>query len=471
MLCVGLNAQDKRGIRAVWLTTAYGLDWPHSGISSSKAELECLLDDLKKLNINTVMFQCRIRGDVVYNSAIEPRNGVFDCFNYDPLAFAIEECHKRGMECHAWMVCIPVGSDLAVKKHGKNSIVNKQKKLVVHNKGNWFLDPSKSGTAEYLADLASEIVRKYDIDGIHLDYIRYPDDYKNFPSKYWASRKDAASERRDNISKIVCRISEKVRSIDNDIKISCAVIGKYRSTLRFSSKGWDAYDCLGQDVETWIKNGYVDVVYPMTYFKDNDFYPFVADWCERFGSDKVVPVLGAYRVDPREGDWHAMELVKQLKFCKGIGNNNVGFYRAEHLVRDMKGISSCLAVNDSPFIPLVPVCKEYEKKIEIPVIESFSRLGDFSWSVSLQKNNNVRKYILYASEKYPVDIRNPYNIVDDNIIGCNYKYVDVYNSEKFTFFAITAVDAYGNESEPLYITLPYFRGIYWEYIKSGRYFY
>ena len=108
------NAADspKHEIRAVWLTTVYGLDWPKrpatsaSGIKAQQQELCRILDKLQDANFNTIFLQVRLRGDVIWNSAIEPASPVFSgktgtMPGYDPLAFAIEEIHKRGMECHA----------------------------------------------------------------------------------------------------------------------------------------------------------------------------------------------------------------------------------------------------------------------------------------------------------------------------------------------------------------------------------
>ena len=116
-----LYAQSpKHEVRAAWITAVYGLDWPSTrattpaGIRKQKAELIEILDKLKEANFNTVLFQTRTRGDVLYQSDIEPYNAILTGKvggnpGYDPLAFAVEECHKRGMECHAWLVSIPLG--------------------------------------------------------------------------------------------------------------------------------------------------------------------------------------------------------------------------------------------------------------------------------------------------------------------------------------------------------------------------
>ena len=111
----------KHEVRAAWITAVYGLDWPQTratspeSIRKQQAELIEILDRLKAANFNTVLFQTRTRGDVLYKSAIEPYNSILTGKvggdpGYDPLAFAIAECHKRGMECHAWMVTIPLGN-------------------------------------------------------------------------------------------------------------------------------------------------------------------------------------------------------------------------------------------------------------------------------------------------------------------------------------------------------------------------
>ena len=124
----------KHEIRAIWLTTIYGLDWPHkpatseAALKAQKQELCDILDRLAAANFNMVFLQVRMRGDVIYRSSIEPASRTFSgkygvMPGYDPLAFAVEECHKRGMECHAWFVTFPVGTDKTVKEQGKLSVV------------------------------------------------------------------------------------------------------------------------------------------------------------------------------------------------------------------------------------------------------------------------------------------------------------------------------------------------------------
>ena len=130
---LSIVAQPKHEVRAAWVTAVYGLDWPRTRattpqtIRKQKEELIDILDKLKAANFNTVLFQTRTRGDVLYPSAIEPFNSILTGKTggnpgYDPLAFAVEECHKRGMECHAWMVTIPLGNKKDVASLGNRSV-------------------------------------------------------------------------------------------------------------------------------------------------------------------------------------------------------------------------------------------------------------------------------------------------------------------------------------------------------------
>ena len=176
----------KRETRAVWLTTYASLDWPKAkatgpdGAEAQKAELRRILDRLQEARLNTVLLQTRVRGSVIYPSAIEPWDACLTGTagrspGYDPLAFAIEECHRRGMECHAWMVTIPLGGRKHVAALGRSSVTKKKPAICVPYKRQYFLNPGHPQTKEYLMSLVREVVERYDVDGVHFDYLRYPE--------------------------------------------------------------------------------------------------------------------------------------------------------------------------------------------------------------------------------------------------------------------------------------------------------
>ncbi|WP_462340802.1 glycoside hydrolase family 10 protein, partial [Paraprevotella clara] len=137
-------SSPKRETRAVWLTTFSSLDWPKNkatspvGIKAQQDELCRILDRLKEVNINTVLLQTRVRGSVIYPSAIEPWDGCLTgtpgrAPGYDPLAFAVRECHKRGMELHAWLVAIPCFKVSAATRMGNRSVLKTHPKLCVRH--------------------------------------------------------------------------------------------------------------------------------------------------------------------------------------------------------------------------------------------------------------------------------------------------------------------------------------------------
>ena len=191
-----VNAQKtvvpKHEYRAVWLTVIENLDWPKTlattpqTVENQKQELVSLLDTLQAMKVNTVLLQTRVRGDLIYPSSIEPFShlftGVEGCSpGYDPLAFAIEECHKRGMQLHAWIVTMPVGKDEHIAMAGKISLPRRKRSLCSHYDGAWYMEPGNPATSDYIVSIVKEIVEKYDVDGIHLDYVRYPDKNKGYP--------------------------------------------------------------------------------------------------------------------------------------------------------------------------------------------------------------------------------------------------------------------------------------------------
>ena len=159
----------KHEVRAVWIATIGGIDWPRTKATDArstekqKQELITILDKLKKANINTVLLQTRIRGSVIYPSDIEPWDNAITgkagkAPTYDPLAFAVEQCHQRGMELHAWLVSIPLGTVSRQQSYGSKSITKHHKSLCKTVSGNMFMIPGQPGTADYIAALAKEIM-------------------------------------------------------------------------------------------------------------------------------------------------------------------------------------------------------------------------------------------------------------------------------------------------------------------------
>ena len=321
----------KYEVRAAWVTTLYALDWPKTKATSPETtrrqqeELCDLLDRLKAAGINTVLFQTRSRGDVSYPSRIEPFSTVFTGQpagnpGYDPLAFAVEQCHRRGMEIHAWMVAIPVGNAKHARALGRLSVTRKQPAICMTYRGVNLLNPAHPKTREYLASLVCEVVERYDVDGIHLDYLRYPEHAARFPdgAEYRRSGRDRslAQWRRDNITAIVRHIYREVKVRKPWVKVSTCPVGRLHDTDRYPAGGWNALDAVYQDAAAWLSEGIQDQIYPMMYYSGNFFYPFALDWAEHAAGRQVVPGLGIYCLDAKEGNWPLSEVERQIRFTR-----------------------------------------------------------------------------------------------------------------------------------------------------------
>ena len=463
LVCVTASAQPKHEIRATWLTTLGGMDWPNNkatsteGIRRQQQELCDILDRLKEANFNTVMLQTRLRGDLIYPSAIETfpealtgKSGKNP--GYDPLAFAIEECHKRGMELHAWIVTIPAGNNRQVKLLGKHSVVKKYRQICKQHDRAWFLDPGHPKTADYLSNIVREIVTKYDVDGIHFDYIRYPENAHRFPDRdthrKYGKGKDLKLWRRENITNIVRRLYSEVKQVKPWVKVSSSPVGKFKDTSRYSSLGWNAYETVYQDAQSWLKEGIHDALFPMMYFKDNHFYPFVLDWKENDNGRWVVPGLGIYFLSPKEKDWPLDEMSRQLYFTRQSGLAGHAFFRNKFLMDNVKGIWDEIQHEFYATPALIPPMTWQDSiapSVPTSPIHEFQADGRvrLAWEASKDNHELPVVYHLYASATYPVDTENAHNLFATHL-----KDTTITGKEGY-YYAVTSADRYGNESAPL----------------------
>lgn len=442
-----LAAQPKYEVRAVWLTTIGGIDWPHSyagsarSIERQKDELRDILDRLQRANINTVLLQTRIRATTIYPSAYEPWDGCLSgkpgkSPGYDALKFAIDECHRRGMELHAWVVAIPVGKWNAA---GCVRLRKRHPGLVRKIGDEGYLDPEKPQTAEYLADLCAEITGNYDIDGIHLDYIRY---HETWPMK--VSRRQG----RTNITNIVRAISRRVKSIKPWVKMSCSPIGKYKDLSRFSSYGWNAYERVCQDAQAWLRDGLMDELFPMMYFRGNQFYPFALDWNEHSYGRIVAPGLGIYFMSPGEKDWPLADITREMLTLRHYGMGHA-FFRSKFFTDNVKGIYDFTAQSFNQYPALIPPMT-WQSSAHPSAPSGLSRrtLEDkvevLSWTPT-DKDTTRIMYNVYSSREYPVNTDDARNLTVVRLRKSSL----IIPHDPTRHYAVTATDRYGNESTPL----------------------
>lgn len=442
-----LAAQPKYEVRAVWLTTIGGIDWPHSYASSNysierqKDELRTILDRLQHANINTVLLQTRIRATTIYPSEYEPWDGCLSgkpgkSPGYDALKFAIDECHRRGMELHAWVVAIPVGKWNAT---GCARLRKRHPGLVKKIGAEGYMDPEKPQTAEYLADLCAEITGNYDVDGIHLDYIRY---HETWPMK--VSRRQG----RANITNIVRAISHRVKSIKPWVKMSCSPIGKYKDLSRFSSYGWNAYERVCQDAQAWLRDGLMDALFPMMYFRGNQFYPFALDWSEQSYGRIVAPGLGIYFMSPGEKDWPLSDITREMLTLRHYGMGHA-YFRSKFFTDNVKGIYDFAKETFNRHPALIPPMTW--ESTTIPATPSALNRKKHSGDVEIlswrpvEKDTTKIMYNVYCSREYPVNTDDACNLMMTRL----QKTSIIIPRDPSRYYAVTALDRYGNESKPL----------------------
>ena len=432
--------QPKYEVRAMWLTTIGGIDWPHSyarsseGIEKQKQELRDILDKLKKANINTILLQTRVRATTIYPSDLEPWDGCLSgqpgvSPGYDALQFAIEECHRRGMECHAWVVTIPIGKWNGA---GCRNLRRTHPELLRKIGEEGYMNPEHTGTADYLARICRDLTRRYDIDGIHLDYIRYPETWRIAVPRW---------QGRENITRIVRKIHDAVKSEKPWVKMSCSPIGKYTDLSHHSSHGWNAYEKVCQDAQGWLRDGLMDQLYPMMYFRADQFYPFAADWAYHAYGRTVAPGLGIYFLDPREGKWQLQDVTRELHVLRQLGLGHT-YFRSKFFTDNTKGIYD-YACNYVDLYPALVPPMTWQSN-HMPVAPSTLRV-EYGQQTRLSWSGASPYYNIYASREFPVNTDDVRNLIAQRVEGQSI----CINLAAERFYAVTAMDRYGNESNAM----------------------
>lgn len=434
----------------MWLTTIGGLDWPHSYARSEASakvqqqELRDILDKLKAANVNTVLLQTRIRGTVIYPSLYEPWDGCLSGVpgtppGYDALEFAIDECHKRGMELHAWVVTIPVGK---WNKAGCQRLRKRYPKMIKKIGDEGYMNPESDETALFLGKICREITENYDVDGIHLDYIRYPEKWQ---------LKVTREQGRRNITAIVRRIHDEVKAVKPWVKLSCSPVGKHDDLTRYRSNGWNARTKVCQDAQGWLRDGLMDELFPMTYFRGNQFYPFILDWSENSYGRIIAAGLGIYFLSSKEKDWDLDVVKRQMGVLRRYGLGHA-YFRSRFFTGNTKGIYDFAKDEVDSHPALIPPMTWESTSIPLPPLTldiSHTDKGDYLvWSGAVDLSDcPYLLYNVYASPTWPVDICDARNLIATRLQKKELLVARKTGTEEL-HYAITAMDRYGNESAP-----------------------
>ena len=448
------NAQVARETRAVWLTTNFRLDWPPPVYNqeTQKKELIKILDDLKDKKFNTIYFQVRFNGTVLYKSAYEPYSyyitgDVGGLPNYDPLEFILKEAHTRGMEVHAWINMINsfTGTENKILEN-RDHLFKKHPEWLIQwfddNKKSYWLDPGIPEARAYLTNIVTEVAANYDVDGIHFDFLRYPGRTFNDQLSYSTYGEGVNKDdwRRDNLTKLVESIYFSVKAVKPLIKIGVAPIGIYKN--KPGATGWEGYSEVYQDSREWLKRGIIDYVVPQIYwdFKTNPHFDIVAkDWQDNSFNRSVILGVGAYQktVYP--------EMDKMIAYARHINSGGVAFFRYGNIKNANFSLFNEYAYpNDMPWIKLnLP---NPPQNLNFQLSGSFNSNIKLFWEKPDEQPENVKYYSVY---RLP-DANSPFNSTTIyDIISCNKTSIQVPMHRPRTIknlFAVKSLNSLFNES-------------------------
>lgn len=331
-------AQD--GMRGVWVSSVANIDYPsQQGLSADqlKSEADTILNNIAAMGLNTVFLQVRPSADALYQSALFPWSryvsgtaGQAPDGDFDVLAYWVEGAHSRGLQLHAWL------NPYRITRDGKEELdalpetspAKQHPEWVVEYEGNYYFNPGLPAVQQLVVDGAAEIVRNYDVDGIHLDDYFYPGtDFNDATAyaRYGDDFDDIGDWRRDNVNTLIASLDETVHAINPELSFGVSPAGiwdnKADNPKGSDTNGRSSYREIYCDSVEWVKRGTVDYICPQLYwsigYEIADFEVLV-DWWQDIVSTSDVALyigIGAYRAAEAEpGDvWYGTaELERQL---------------------------------------------------------------------------------------------------------------------------------------------------------------
>lgn len=384
----GAPPAPMREFRAAWVASVANIDWPSKpGLSTEqqKRELLAILDRAVRLNLNAIILQVRPACDALYKSPYEPWSEFLTGRTsrapepfYDPLAFAVEEAHKRGLELHAWFNPYRASHPKGKSPPSADHISKKHPELVRSYGAYLWLDPGEPEVQIHTLNVILDVVRRYDIDGVHIDDYFYPYrvkdgagnivDFPDEPSwnRYRASggKLSRYDWRRENVNAFVKRLYKAIKAEKRWVKFGVSPFGIWRPGYPPQIQGFDQYVELYADPRKWLRNGWLDYFTPQLYWRidsPGQSYPVLLKWWveQNVRHRHVWP--GNYT--SKAGEWRAQEIVRQIQCTRDQSGatGNVHF-SMKALLRNHAGLADLLAKGVYAQPALVPASPWLDNK-------------------------------------------------------------------------------------------------------------
>jgi uncharacterized lipoprotein YddW (UPF0748 family) len=466
--CAG-QPSPKYEMRAAWVATIGGIDWPPRtrDAEEQRRALIAILDDLHEKKFNAVFFQVRTKGTVFYRSQYEPwaselSGTVGRDPGWDPLAVAVAEAHKRGMELHAWWNAAKISG----KENGSGAapasrIVPTHPEWAHLFDGEWWLDWGNPQARADLTVCAMEVALGYDIDGIQFDYLRYPgpgiDDADLF--RRYGSGMERDEWRRSNITAFVRDFYRTLQKEKPRVKVGSTPIGIYTS-IPGAQSSFNGFDGVYQDSRRWLREKIHDYVAPQIYWdigeqrtpNDPDFAALCLDWVrERYGRQVYIG-MGAYRDNVRN------ELAAEIAMTRRLHADGQTYFRYRHIA-DFPFESS---VYPHPAIVPPMVWKDSVPPLppeNIRTIVDARGTAAVSWQApaAAADGDLPYRYVVYRSSVQPVATDDANNICAVLPAAVTHYRDDRSGGGAQYAYTVTALDRLNNESTGMTLQQEYER--------------
>lgn len=462
--------EPAREFRAAWVATVANIDWPsnrHLGVREQQAELIAIFDRAAALNLNAILFQVRPMGDALYASRLEPWSefltgemGKAPRPAWDPLAFAIEEAHKRGMELHAWINPYRASHPDARSERSSNHISRTNPGIVRRYGSYLWLDPTDEATKTHTLNVILDIVRRYDVDGIHYDdyFYPYPDyaggadfpDHANW-SRYQRNGGTLSRDdwRRAHVNDFVHRLYEAVKREDRRVKVGVSPFGIWRPDHPKGIEGLDQYAMLYADAKLWLNNGWIDYFSPQLYWPIDQrpqAYKRLLDWWigENRHHRHIWPGNFTSRINHSPTSWKPEEIINQIAATRERpgATGNIHFSMVA-LMENRHGISNMLRRGPYAEPALVPPSPWLGNTAPTRPRAGIRHLpnGDIQVSWESPQGEDLRVWAIYTRSGGDWRMRLvPAHKTNSGILRLS-------ANENITDIAVSAVDRLGIESD------------------------
>lgn len=456
LLCVlwltAAHPATKREFRGAWIQTVFQEQYQRRSTLDNQKALKAMLDALKATGINAVIFQVRPSADAFFQSDIEPWsrhltgcNGVAPKPQWDPLQFMIDECHARGMELHAWLNPYRITASPNEKLPDNHFTKKHPERYVTFNRRLYF-NPAIEANRRHIVEVVTDIVTRYDVDGIHFDDYFYP--YPNGAEKFADAKEYRASGtklsvgdwRRQNVDKLIEQVHQAIRSVKPWVRFGISPFGIWRnktSDKRGSdTSGLQNFDDLYADVPSWAEKGWIDYQIPQLYWELNHrraSYCTLCDWWARNGRGRHIYIGQDVKKTADAGE---LDTKLAMTSLTDSIQGNCWWYAG-----NLSAISDKLSAGPYSQPALVP---EYlwlpVEPAEKPSTPDFAN-GRLNWN----DTESARKWVIYRfDDPEQIDI-------DDPAAIAGITYTPEFTPTQPGYYVVTALDYANGESAP---TLP-----------------